>query len=51
MPQCLPGEMMGKQKRVLIVNLHLVTEETHFGLWKPLLNADVFETLADNGFA
>lgn len=51
MPLCLPGEMMGKQKTVLIVNLHLVTEETDFGLWKPLLSANAFGALADNGFA
>lgn len=36
MPLCLPGEMMAKQKTVLIVNLHSVTEETDSSLWKPL---------------
>lgn len=51
MPLCLPGEMTGKQKTVLIVNLHLVTKETDFSLWKPLLSANVFGALADNGFA
>lgn len=50
MPLCLPGEMMAKQKTVLIVNLHSVTEETDSSLWKPLLSAHVFGALADNGF-
>lgn len=51
MPLCLPGEMMAKQKTVLIVNLHSVTEETGSNPCKPLLSAHVFGALADNGFA
>lgn len=51
MPLCLPGEMMGMQKTVLIVNLPLVTKETDFSLWKPPLSATVFGAFANNDFA